>query len=110
TFAIYYLQPGMPTEQHLRLIDLATHTAAICLGRHRQMQALRESEHRFRQLAESLPQLVWTCGPDGFCDYLSRQWLDYTGMPAITQLGLRWQQQLHPANKEPALEALAQAM
>ena len=42
--------------------------------------ALRESETRFRTLAESLPQLVWTCLPDGRCDYLSRQWLDYTGM------------------------------
>ena len=43
-------------------------------------EALRASEERFRLLAESLPQLVWTCLPDGRVDYLSRQWLDYTGM------------------------------
>ena len=110
TFAIYYLRPGLPTDQHLRLIDLATHTAAICLGRHRQMQALRDSEHRFRQLAESLPQLVWTCGPEGYCDYLSRQWLDYTGMPAIAQLGYGWQQQLHPADRDRVVEAWTQAV
>jgi PAS domain S-box-containing protein len=110
TFAIYYLRPGLPTGQHLRLIDLATHTAAICLGRHKQMQALRDSEHRFRQLAESLPQLVWTCGPQGFCDYVSRQWLDYTGMPAIAQLGFGWQQQLHPADKERVSEAWTKAI
>jgi PAS domain S-box-containing protein len=104
TFAIYYLRPALPTEQHLRLIDLATHTAAICLGRHKQVQALRDSESRFRQLAESLPQLVWTCGPDGYCDYLSRQWLDYSGIPAISQIGFGWQQQLHPADRDRVLK------
>ena len=48
--------------------------------------ALRESEERFRTLAESLPQLVWTSLPDGHCDYLSRQLLDYTGMSAGDRL------------------------
>ena len=48
--------------------------------------ALRESEERFRTLAESLPQLVWTSLPDGRCDYLSRQLLDYTGMSAGDRL------------------------
>jgi PAS domain S-box-containing protein len=100
TFAVYYLQPGLPTERHLRLIDLATHTAAICISRHNQVQALRDSEGRFRQLAESLPQLVWTCAPDGYCDYLSQQCLDYTGMPASAHLGTGWSQQVHPADSE----------
>ncbi|MEJ1960164.1 MAG: PAS domain S-box protein [Gammaproteobacteria bacterium] len=110
TFAIYYLRPCMPTPQHMRLIDLATHTAAICLGRHNQVQALRDSESRFRQLAESLPQLVWTCGSDGHCDYLSRQWLDYSGVPASAQLGFGWQQQVHPADRERVLGTWAEAM
>jgi len=100
TFAIYYLRPGLPTERHLRLIDLATHTAAICLSRHNQVQALRDSESRFRQLAESLPQLVWTCNEEGLCDYLSQQWLDFTGIPAIAQLGQGWHQLLHPVDRD----------
>ncbi len=104
TFAMYYSQPALPVERHLKLIDLATHTAAICLSRHIQVQALRDSESRFRQLAECLPQLVWTCGPDGACDYIARQWLDYTGMPAIACLGLGWTQQVHPADRESALK------
>ena len=51
--------------------------------------ALRTSEQRFRMLAESLPQLVWTCLPDGRVDYLSRQWLDYTGMSEAEPLDSR---------------------
>jgi PAS domain S-box-containing protein len=59
--------------------------------------ALRASEERFRRLAESLPQLVWTCLPDGRVDYLSRQWLDYTGMSEAEPLDSRQLEQIiHP--------------
>ena len=59
--------------------------------------ALRASEERFRMLAESLPQLVWTCLPDGRVDYLSRQWLDYTGMSEAEPLdSQRLKRVIHP--------------
>ncbi len=58
--------------------------------RRRTEEALRDSEARFRVLTESLPQLVWTCLPDGSCDYLSTQWVQYTGQPEAEQLGLSW--------------------
>jgi PAS domain S-box-containing protein len=61
--------------------------------------ALRESEHRFRQLTESLPQLVWTCAPDGTCDYLSPQWVEFTGVPEAEQLELGWLHQVHPDDR-----------
>jgi len=110
TFAIYYDRPALPSEDHIRLIDLATHTAAICLTRHHVMQALRDSERRFRQLAESLPQLVWTCDSDGSCDYLSRQWLQFTGAPAAENLGFGWLDQVHPEDRERALAAWRKAV
>src|SRR5215469_4586764 len=48
-------------------------------------------------LAESLPQLVWTCLPDGRVDYLNRQWLDYTGMSEADPLdSQRLKQVIHP--------------
>ncbi|HTK28409.1 MAG TPA: ATP-binding protein [Vicinamibacterales bacterium] len=58
--------------------------------------AIAESERRYRQLAESLPQLIWTARADGVWDYLSPQWVRYTGLPAAAQLGSRWVAQLHP--------------
>jgi len=72
--------------------------------------ALRASEERFRMLAESLPQLVWTCLPDGRVDYLSRQWLDYTGMSEAEPLdSQRLKQVIHPGDLEATMASWAAA-
>lgn len=68
------------------------------------IERLTESEMRFRQIAEGLPQLVWTCrGEDGYCDYLSPQWVRYTGIPEKQQLGFLWVEQIHPDDREPTI-------
>src|SRR5262249_62411801 len=41
-------------------------------------ERLRESEQRWRNLTEALPQLVWSARPDGACDYFSTQWTQHT--------------------------------
>ena len=65
---------------------------------------LRESEQRWRTMAEALPNLVWTDLPDGQCDWLSSQWGKYTGIPENELLGLRWLETvLHPDDRERTL-------
>ena len=66
-------------------------------------EALRVSERRFRTLTETLPQLVWTCRPDGSCDYLSRQWVEYSGIPESEMLDNRWVEVLHPEDRAWAM-------
>jgi PAS domain S-box-containing protein len=63
---------------------------------------VRDSELRYRQLTESLPQLIWTARPDGYGDYLSPQWISYTGVPEAEQLGLNWLKQVHPDDRQSA--------
>jgi PAS domain S-box-containing protein len=63
-------------------------------------ETIKGNEKRFRELIESLPQLFWTCRVDGPCDYLSKQWVDYTGIPDSEQLGYRWLEQLHPDDRD----------
>jgi diguanylate cyclase (GGDEF)-like protein/PAS domain S-box-containing protein len=55
-----------------------------------------EKRTRFSQLAEGLPQLAWTCTPDGNCDFLNKRWCEYTGISMQQQLGFEWMNQVHP--------------
>jgi PAS domain S-box-containing protein len=61
--------------------------------------ALRESEGRHRALSEALPQLVWTSGADGGCDYFNPQWEDYTGAPTQGHLGSGWLDVIHEIDR-----------
>jgi PAS domain S-box-containing protein len=80
--------------------------SAIDITEHKHLEeSARESEARFRQLAESVPHLIWTCRGDGPCDYLSPQWLEYTGIPAADQLGFGWLNQLHPDDRDRTVAA-----
>ncbi|RYZ97565.1 MAG: PAS domain S-box protein, partial [Proteobacteria bacterium] len=64
------------------IIDITERKAAT--------RAVEESEARFRQISEALPQLVWTAHPSGGVDYLSPQWVSYTGISESTQLINGW--------------------
>jgi len=63
-------------------------------------ELLKFNENRFRELVDSLPQLIWTCQVDGPCDFLNKQWIEYTGIPEESQLGYGWLQQLHPEDQD----------
>lgn len=60
----------------------------------------KEDRQRFNELAEGLPQLTWTCLPNGHCDFLNRRWCEYTGVPLEEQLGFAWMNQIHPEDRE----------
>ncbi len=53
---------------------------------------LTESEKKFRQLADSLPHMLWTAAPDGTIDYFNRRWYEYTGLDGIHN----WLPLVHP--------------
>src|SRR5439155_2158410 len=59
-------------------------------------ESLRESEERYRVLAEALPQFVWTANADGNIDYVNGKWLEYGGMSAAETLAGGWAAALHP--------------
>jgi len=61
---------------------------------------LRDREEHYRTLSEALPHLVLTCRADGNCDFLSKQWLDYTGLDARHSHGLAWLDAVHADDRE----------
>lgn len=58
--------------------------------------ALRESERRFKTLAESIPHSVWVISPEGFAEYGNQHWLDLTGQSMEQSLGQGWISAIHP--------------
>lgn len=62
----------------------------------RALAEVKESEDRFRTIIETIPELVWGSGPDGSVDYLSQQWLSYTGLSAEEAQGHGWTAAIHP--------------
>ena len=68
--------------------------------RRRAEEALKESEAKFRFMAEYMPPKVFTADPKGMLDYFSPQWLEYTGM-SEKEMDLRaWSNILHPTDRE----------
>jgi two-component system CheB/CheR fusion protein len=64
------------------------------------VEAMLDSQaSQLRQMAESLPHLMWGALPNGDCDYISPQWADYTGEPEAELLGHGWLGALHPEDR-----------
>jgi PAS domain S-box-containing protein len=61
---------------------------------------LRDREAHYRTLSEALPHLVLTCSANGDCDFLSKQWFEYTGLDEAASLGLAWLDAVHPDDRE----------
>ncbi|CAA9335319.1 MAG: Multidomain signal transduction protein including CheB-like methylesterase, CheR-like methyltransferase and BaeS-like histidine kinase [uncultured Cytophagales bacterium] len=59
-------------------------------------QVLRESEERFRIMAESIPHIVWTALPEGTADFHNRRLAEYAGLPVAEADGYGWHQLVHP--------------
>jgi PAS domain S-box-containing protein len=70
------------------------------LDRTRAEQALQESEARFRQLANAMPQIVWTATPEGSLDYCNERWYALTGHRPAGTADDRWEGILHPEDRQ----------
>jgi PAS domain S-box-containing protein len=63
-------------------------------------KALRESEERFRVMAETVPDMLFTCRSDGECDFITPNFYRFTGMRPDEALGRGWLSRLHPEDFE----------
>ncbi|MBC8123508.1 MAG: EAL domain-containing protein [Gemmatimonadaceae bacterium] len=68
------------------------------------------NEERFRFLAESIPQIIWTARPDGYLDYYNQRWFDYTGMSLEETQGWGWEPILHPDDRQPCIDCWDKAV
>ena len=76
--------------------------------RKRSEAALRESEERFRSLADSVPVLIWLNGLQG-CEFVNRQYLDFLGRTMEEVLEMDWATALHPDDAEAYVASYLEA-
>ena len=102
-YDVYAYRIGEPRHQRVAILfnDITE--------RKRAETALQESEAAFRTLAESVPQMVWMCTPDGLNIYFNQRWVDYTGLTLEESYGRGWNTPFHPDDKQPAWNAWNQA-
>ena len=75
----------------------------------RALLALRESEARFRHVADRAPVRIWMSGIDKLCVYFNERWLEYTGRTIEQELGNGWMEAIHPDDFDAAMAAYIDA-
>jgi PAS domain S-box-containing protein len=93
------------TEGHL---STTTTTVQPTVER-RTLDALRESESRFRTLAECVPVVVWMTDESNRCTYLSPYWREFTGRDPQHDLEFSWADALHPDDRDGVIHQLVEA-
>jgi PAS domain S-box-containing protein len=73
-------------------------------------QALRESEERFRNMADNSPVMIWVSAPDNSCTYVNKRWLDFTGRALEQELGAGWTESIHLEDRERSFQIYANSV
>ena len=72
--------------------------------------ALRESEARFRNMADHAPVMLWITDAANRCTYCSRPWYAFTGQTEAEDLGRQWRETVHPDDVKPVRESALAAI
>jgi PAS domain S-box-containing protein len=70
---------------------------------------LRESEERFRLVADTAPAMIWMSGADKISTFANKAWLDFTGRSMEAELASGWAEGIHPNDLERSIDTYRQA-
>ena len=96
----HWRTPHTATDDDFRFFDVLARQAADFIERTLAEEALRESEERFRLIANTAPVMIWMSGTDDEITYLNQTWLDYAGPPLDAAVETMRATVLHPDDAE----------
>ncbi|WP_420456768.1 chemotaxis protein CheB [Rubrivirga sp.] len=109
-FAVHHDAPHDWTDAEAALVEETAERTWGAVERARAEAALRQSEERLRQVAETVPDVLFRADPDGRIDFVNHQFETLTGRPADAVLGTTlWPDLVHPDDREPTEAAWAEA-
>ncbi|MCJ8191384.1 PAS domain-containing protein [Sphingomicrobium aestuariivivum] len=73
-------------------------------------RALRESEDRFRRIADSAPVPIWVAGQDGTREFINQAYADFLGLPREAAAEIDWVDLVHPDDAQATREALVEGL
>jgi PAS domain S-box-containing protein len=84
------------SDELVSRLRLVSEIFSNALKRKRIVGALRNSEERFRVMADTAPVMIWMSGADKGCTHFNKRWLDFTGRSLRDELGDGWACNVHP--------------
>ena len=105
----HWRTPHTPTEEDFTFFDVLARQAADLIERTLAEEAVRESEERFRLIANTAPVMIWITDVNGHVTYLNETYLDFTGLSLAAALGDGWMKVPHPDEVERCREAYVKA-
>ena len=97
------------SEDLVQRLKMLAEIFSNALGRKHAEDRRRESEERFRLVANTAPVLIWMSGTDMLCTYFNQGWLDFTGRVLEAELGNGWAEGVHPEDLQRCMETYTDA-
>ena len=100
----------LPLQMFLIFASIPFMVLAALAEQHEEAaHVVRESEGRFRLVANTAPVMIWMAGTDRLCTYVNQPWLEFTGRPVEAELGNGWVEGVHKEDLKRCLKVYSEA-